>query len=224
MLRVRIVFFDMDGVLVPIKSSWAYLHEYFGVAEEARRYLEAFERGEIDYVRWMELDTSLWVKARRGGCVHIRELLEVLGRVPVNPETQTVGRELHRRGVIVGIVSGGIDLLARRVASILGADVWVANKLLFDKRGCLRPGGIPLVGVDKVGVVKRILGEYGIDPGEAMFVGDSRWDASVMRLVGYPVAYGDDCPLLDGIVKYRVRRLSEVVELVDRINNSGGVD
>ncbi len=219
MARIRIALFDMDGVLVPIKSSWAYLHEYFGVAEEARRIMRLFEEGRIDYVRWMEEDTGLWIR-KRGGCVHVSEIARVFQRVPINPEAPTVARELHRRGILVGIVSGGIDILARRVASEIGADVWVANKLLFDKRGCLRRGGVPLVGVDKERVVRRILGEYGIRPEEAMFVGDSKWDASVMRIVGYPVAYGDDCPLLEGVAKYRVRRLREILVIVDEATGS----
>jgi len=129
---------------VPIRSSWAYLHEYFGVEEEAEEARRLFEEGRIDYVEWMERDTSLWIRAR-GGCVSRRELVEALSRVPLDPEAPRVARELHRRGLYVGIVSGGIDLLARRVAHAIGADFWVANRLLFDKRGCLRPGGVPLV-------------------------------------------------------------------------------
>jgi len=217
--RVRIVLFDMDGVLVPIRSSWAYLHKLYGVEEEARRVMEEFERGEIDYNEWMRRDTRLWLEAK--GRIHRRELIDAFNRVPINPEAPLVARELHRRGVLVGIVSGGIDLLARRVAREIGANVWVANKLSFDKYGYLVEGGVPLVGVDKARVVRRILGEYSIPPENAMFVGDSRWDASAMRVVGYPVAYGDDCPFLDGVARCRVRRLREVVDLVDEIEKVG---
>ncbi len=216
--RVRLVAFDMDGVLVPIESSWAYLHRYFGVEEEARKIMKMFEEGKIDYVKWMELDTQLWVSKRS---VHITELVEVLRRVPVNPEAEQVSRELHKRGIIIGIISGGIDLLARMVAERMGVDFWLANKLSFDKRGYLRPGGVPLVGVDKRAAMRRVLGEYGVSPGEAMFVGDSRWDASVMRMVAYPVAYGDSCRFLDGVAKCRVRRLLEVVDLVDEVERLG---
>jgi len=217
--RVKIVLFDMDGVLVPIRSSWAYLHEYFGVSEEARRVMRLFEEGRIDYLDWMRLDTELWVRAR--GRVHIRELIEAFERVPIRPEAPKVARELHRRGILVGIVSGGIDLLARRVAREIGADVWVANKLSFDKYGYLVPGGVPLVGVDKSRVVRRILGEYGIPPENAMFVGDSRWDATAMRIVGYPVAFGEGCPELERVARCRVRSLTEVVGLVDEVERVG---
>ena len=216
---MRIVLFDMDGVLVRIRSSWEYLHQYFGVLREAREIMRKFEEGEISYLEWMEEDTSLWIRAR--GRVHITELIRALEKVPIDEDAPLVARELHRRGVMIGIVSGGIDLLARRVAREIGADVWMANKLLFDKRGYLVPGGAPLVGVDKRRAVARILGEYGVRPEEAMFVGDSKWDASAMRVVGYPVAYGDSCPVLLNIARCRVRRLREVVSLVDEVEKMG---
>ena len=217
--RVKIVLFDMDGVLVRIHSSWEYLHRRFGVLEEAKRVMQEFLEGKIDYIEWMRRDTELWVKKK--GKIHIRELIEEFNNVEIDPEAPVVGSGLHKRGILVGIVSGGIDLLARRVARVIGADVWVANKLEFDKRGYLSPGGVPIVGVDKSRAVKRILGEYGIEPWEAMFVGDSRWDESAMRVVGYPVAYGDSCSYLDSVVKCRVSRLAEVLELVDEIEEKG---
>ncbi|MCE4619722.1 MAG: HAD-IB family phosphatase [Desulfurococcales archaeon] len=209
----------MDGVLVKIRSSWEYLHKYFGVLKQAREIMKKFEAGEISYMEWMEEDTSLWIRAR--GQVHITELIRVLEKVPIDEHAPLVARELHKRGVMIGIVSGGIDLLARRVAREIGADVWIANKLLFDKRGYLVPGGAPLVGVDKRRAVKRILGEYGISPSNAMFVGDSKWDATAMRVVGYPVAYGDSCPLILDLARCRIERLLEVVDLVDEIERVG---
>ncbi len=213
--RVKLVIFDVDGVLVDVKSSWGFLHEWFGVAEEARRIREMFERGEIDYVKWMELDTALWVRAR-GGRLHRSEILEALSNVRVLPEAVEVARWIKRRGLYLALVSSGIDLLVRRVAAELGADAWAANKLSFDKEGYLVPGGVPLVGVDKAPVVKRISWELGVDPREAVFVGDSRWDASAMKVVGYGIAVGDD-PELAKVARFRVRSVGEVKEVIEAI-------
>ncbi|MCE4622149.1 MAG: HAD-IB family phosphatase [Desulfurococcales archaeon] len=217
--RVKIVLFDMDGVLANIPSSWEYLHEYFGVKEEARKIMKEYEEGKFDYIEWMRRDTSLWLKKKDK--IHITELIEAFEKVELNPDIERVGIELHRRGIIIGIVSGGIDLLTRRVAKAIGADVWAANKLQFDKKGYLLPGGVPVVGVDKTATVRRILAEFSIPPSQSMFVGDSRWDATAMRIVGYPVAYGDKCDYLTSVVKCRIHRLIEVVELVDEIEKTG---
>ncbi len=213
--RVKLVIFDVDGVLVDVKSSWGFLHEWFGVAEEARRIREMFEKGEIDYVKWMKLDTALWVRAR-GGRLHRSEILDALSNVRVLPEAVEVARWIKRRGLYLALVSSGIDLLVRRVAAELGADAWAANKLSFDKEGYLVPGGVPLVGVDKAPVVKRISWELGVDPREAVFVGDSRWDASAMRVVGYGIAVGDD-PELAKVARFRVRSVGEVKEVIEVI-------
>lgn len=217
--RVKIVLFDMDGVLANIHSSWEFLHKYFNVLDEAKEVMSDYEAGRFDYVEWMRRDTSLWLKKKEK--IHVSELIKIFEKVELNPEIEHVGYRLHKRGILIGIVSGGIDLLARRVARAIGADVWAANKLAFDKNGYLIPGGIPLVGVDKSRIVKRILAEYNVPGENAMFVGDSRWDASAMKVVGYPVAYGDKCGVLDRIVRCRIRRLGEVIPLIDEIEKTG---
>jgi phosphoserine phosphatase len=219
-LRVRLVVFDVDGVLVPVKSSWQYLHEFFGVSGEAEVYRVMFEKGLIDYVRWMELDVMLWVKAR-GGPIHRGELVEILSRIEVDPEASLVSRWLKRRGVRVALVSGGVDLLVSRVAEVVGADLWMANKLSFDKRGYLVPGGVPLVGVWKDRAVRVIAGALNIDLENVMYVGDSIWDKPAMRIVGYPVSYRDEEGVLRDVARYEIRRLSELVELVKMIEGEG---
>jgi len=208
------VLFDMDGVLVPIKSSWEYIHKLLGVDGEAKRIKEQFENGEIDYIKWMELDTGLWVKATNGELT-IWNLQEMFKDVQVRENAVKVARWLRKHGIIIGIVSGGIDLLAKRVAREIGADVWLANQLSYDKRGKLVPGGKPLVGVRKDRVVKRIAGEYGVPLSNVMFVGDSVWDKEAMSIVGYPVIYGD-CrhPELESVAKYRISCLDELPDLI----------
>jgi len=217
-LRVKLVIFDVDGVLVPIKSSWQYLHEFFGVSEEAEIYRDMFERGLVDYIKWMELDVMLWVKAR-GKPIHRSELLEILSRVEIDPEAPVISRWLKRRGVRIALVSGGVDLLVSRVADTIGADVWMANKLSFDKKGFLVPGGIPLVGVWKDKAVRIIAGALNINLDNVMFVGDSIWDKPAMKIVGYPVSYRDEMGVLKDVTRYEIKRLGELAELIELIDS-----
>ncbi len=219
--KVRMIIFDMDGVLVPIHSSWAFIHEKLGVLDEAKRIVERFERGEIDYIEWMRLDTSLWVEASKGELT-LWDIERLFREVPVREEAIEVARWLRRRGIIYGIISGGIDLLAKRVAKELGADFFLANQLSYDKRGRLVPGGKPVVGVKKHYAVKRIAGEYGIPLENIMYVGDSKWDLDAMRIVGYPVIYGDCNHVeLTRTARYRVRSLRELPSLIECIEEGG---
>ena len=215
--RPRIVVFDMDGVLVDIRSSWQYLHEKFGVEDEALRIMKRFIEGEIDYLEWMRLDTSLWIKAS-GGRLHRSTLVKMFDEVEVNPEAVEVVRRLRRLGVRIGILSGGIDLLAMRVARIIGADAWMANGLVFDKRGYLVPGGRPIVGVDKSRPLRRMLWELGLEPSEAVYVGDSEWDISAFKTVAYPVLYGED-EKARPYVRYVIKRLEELVDIVGELSS-----
>jgi phosphoserine phosphatase len=216
---VKLVVFDMDGVLVDIHSSWEYLHEAFGVKGEARVYKRWFEEGRITYEEWMRLDVSLWIRAR--GRIHRRELEALLE--PVKPRKGAIEavRELKSMGIGVSIVSGGIDLLARRIAGELGISEWRANILSFDEEGYLQPSGIPMVGVDKSRVVEDVARRLGARLEETMFVGDSKWDLTAMRIVGYPVLFlnektgGEGGELLEA-ARYTIRSLDEVPRIVKK--------
>ncbi|ADL19224.1 Phosphoserine phosphatase [Acidilobus saccharovorans 345-15] len=218
-MKVKAVIFDVDGVLTEVKSSWGFVHETLGVADRARRYAEMFERGEITYQDWLRLDTGLWVEAT-GGQITRWDLERILSRIPLRPCIREVSICIHRMGKRIALLSGGIDLLVARVADVVGADLWMANQLSFDSRWRLVPGGVAAVGVNKARAIKLLAGELGVSLGEVMYVGDSQWDAGAMKLVGYPVAMGDDASL-EGVAKYRVNRLSEVCDLLKKIEGEG---
>ena len=221
---VRLVVFDMDGVLVDIHSSWEYLHEKFGVRREALVYKRWFEEGRITYDEWMRLDVSLWIRAR--GRIHRREIEALIEPIKPRSEARETVRELKAMGVNLSIVSGGIDLLAKRIASELGISEWRANILSFDREGYLEPGGRPLVGADKSRAVRDIARKFNAKLDETMFIGDSKWDLTALRVVGYPVLFlnkktmihGDPSELLR-VAKYTIESLSQVTEIVERSCN-----
>lgn len=217
---MKLVVFDVDGVLTSIRNSWSFIHERLGVSEKAREIKKLFLENKITYAEWMELDTRLWVEAR-GGRIHKTEILEIISEIKIDPEAEYVVRWLEERGVKRAIVSGGVDLWVERVAETLRVDYWLANKLSFDKDGYLVPGGLPLVGVWKDEAVSRIASHLGVSLSDTMYVGDSIWDAPAMRVVGYPVGYGSRArEELKGIARYFIDRLSELPALIDRIESS----
>ena len=217
MACIHLVIFDMDGVLVKIKSSWDYLHAHFNVRDRASRYLRLYQEGKIDFLEWMRLDTELWIKAS-GGRLHRSELVEILDRVPLDDDIDYVVRSLRRMGKRIALVSSGIDLLARRVARAIGAEAWAANMLSFDRHGYLIPGGIPIVGVDKSRSVKRIIYELGGMPERTAYVGDSMWDSTAMQVVGYPILVGEGDEVVRRYARYRIKRLRELPSLIDSLD------
>ncbi len=215
--EVRLVVFDVDGVLVPIHSSWGYLHEYYGSAEEAKRNMELYKKGLINYYEWMRLDVEAWIRAA-GRPITRSELEEVLGKVPVFPEARRAVEELHSMGVMTALLSGGIDVLVERVARELGVERWEANRLVFDEEGFLVPGGIPIVeALGKDRVLRRMVSDLGVALEETMFVGDSHWDLPAFRVAGCSVLVGDAEPGMD--IDYRVSNVGEVPRIVRELNS-----
>ncbi len=205
---------DVDGVVVPIKSSWGFIHEKLGTIEESRRNYELFRKGVIGYWEWMYLDTLAWIEAWPG--ITRWDLEKLFQEIHVLDEARQAISLLHNHGVDVVLVSGGVDLLVERVARELGIRKWFANRLVFDARGQLVPGGFPVVEGDrKDKLVKRIAKEYGVSLRETAFIGDSVWDLHGMRETCLAIGVGDD----DQIKKYADIVVPGIAEAVRRILN-----
>ena len=52
-MGIKVVFFDCDGTLTAVKSSWQYLHERLGLWDDhAEEFQELFREGKIDYAEF----------------------------------------------------------------------------------------------------------------------------------------------------------------------------
>jgi phosphoserine phosphatase len=178
--RIRLAALDMDGVVVPIRSSWGYLHERLGVAEQAREGYRLFREGRIRYWEWMYYDTSLWLQARPG--ITRWDIEELFDPVEPTPEAREAVRLLRGAGVEVALISGGVDALVAKTARILGIRHWVSPRLAYDPYGHLVPGGDPVLEADrKDRAVLALARRLGYTMRQVAFVGDSVWDLRGMR-------------------------------------------
>ncbi len=186
-MSLQAVFLDVDGVLVPIKNSWAYIHEKLGVIGEAHRHLELYLAGIISYEEWMYLDTELWIRASNGK-LHKSILEQMYAEIPVSPDALRAVEKMRRRGLRIALLSGGVDLMVARVAAELGIDTWRANRLLFDEKGFLIPGGVREVeALGKDEAFLKLAEEIGVPPRMIAYVGDSHWDLPAFRVAGLGV-------------------------------------
>ncbi|MCE4620841.1 MAG: HAD-IB family phosphatase [Desulfurococcales archaeon] len=222
--NLEAVFFDVDGVLTEYKSSWDYIHRKLGVTEEAQVNYDLFLQGRISYEDWMLLDTKLWVEAA-GGRLHKDELYRILSEIPIRKGARELVSWLHRIGVKVALVSLGVEPLVARVAREVGADVWMAPRLRYDKRGYLIPGGIPVPAPGsergKGWAVKRLAMLLGVSLSRSAYVGDSVWDADAFRVVGYPIGFGEDHSSIEGLVKCHARDFEELRRILEEIIERG---
>jgi phosphoserine phosphatase len=183
---LRLVAFDMDGTLVDVESSWASVHAHFG--EQNADGLRRFMANEIDDLEFVRSDVRIWWKHRPD--LRVDEIAEILEDVPLMPGAETLVRGLRTHGVRTAIVSGGIDLLAHRVARELGIDVVRANGLRTRADGRLTGEGIVRVPIhEKERVLENLQAELGIGPSETASVGNSEIDVGLFRRSRIGVAF-----------------------------------
>ena len=183
---LKLVALDMDGTLVDVASSWAAVHAHYG--ERNDEGLRRFLADEIDDEEFIRSDIVIW--HRHAPQLDLGELQGILDRVPLMPGAARLMDGLRSRGVRTAIVSGGIDLLARRIARELGIDVALANGFRVDRHGRLTGEGIvrvPIHGKQKV--LDGLQQQLGIAPEETASVGNSSIDVGLFRQSRLGIAF-----------------------------------
>jgi len=218
MSRIRLVLFDMDGVLVDTPSSWVTVHRYFGVDNEEN--LRRFWNGEIDELEFVRSDVRLWKSVKPD--VTLTDIEHILSSVKIMDGAAETVSALRRLGIKTAIVSGGIDILAGRVASTLGMDYSTANGLCADGDGRLTGEGILRVRIsNKAESASGIMRSMGIQADEALAVGDSITDIPLFDLCAAGVAFNTDDARVLRKADYVIDNLYSIVELVERLNDGG---
>lgn len=190
--QIKIVLFDMDGVLVDSISSWKHIHTYFSTNND--RSVDAYVKGLITDEEFIRRDVSQWKMDDQ--YIFREELIKIFSSLSLMNGAVSCVNSLKRTGVMLGIVSAGLDLLAQQVASSLGIDMVYANQLQIDGSGRLTGEGIvnvPLMYKDKV--VQRISQRFNVSAGNIAAIGNSCFDIPLLRSVGLGIAFNpdDDC-------------------------------
>lgn len=184
---IRLVAFDLDGVLVEQESSWVAVHRHFGVGNEES--LHAFLRGEISDEEFIRRDVALWTAQRPR--LTLDYIDEVLRRdLTLMPGARDTLRALHDAGIHTAIVSGGLEPAAAHVADELGIPTVSANALHVDAQGQLIGTGLvrtPLA--DKATPLRNIAKSFGVPPGQVAAIGNSSPDISMFRACGLGIAF-----------------------------------
>ncbi|WP_297474676.1 HAD-IB family phosphatase [Thermococcus sp.] len=201
---VRLIAFDLEGTLVKSVSSWVELHKRFGTWERGKEYAELFFSGKIDYVKWAELDSSLWKGHTRD------EIIEWANSVEYMDGAEELIEFLKRNDFKVAILSSGLMCLAGRIARELGVDYVFANELLFDENGVVTGKVNPLVDFKSKGAILRELKEE-LKPELTVAVGDGYNDVSMFREADVAIAINPH----EGVEgDHNVESLGEVKEVI----------
>ena len=204
----KLVAFDQDGVLVDTPSSWECIHQHLGTRSTA---LQQYRRGEIDDLEFMRRDIALWLD---NGAVHLNDIKDIMDGVPLMPYIKETVAALRGEGIKTAIVSAGLDLLSRRVATQCGIDCILANGLEVDEEGRLTGDGILRVPLrDKGDAFLQLTKMMDIEPRDCVAVGNSGYDAPMLALSGLGVAFHPMDTVIRGVADVVVHGdLREILE------------
>ncbi|MBU4265881.1 MAG: HAD family phosphatase [Candidatus Altiarchaeales archaeon] len=189
-MGIKLIAFDLDGVLIDGCGSWREVHNGLGTAEQAEKHANEYREGKINFDEWARKDASLW----QG--VEIGRIREILYKVELMPGIEKTIPRLKER-YKMGIISGGLQIMADRIKDKFKMDYAVGNSLLV-KDG--RVYGVDQL-VDFHGkgkVLEAVARDNGVALDECAVVGDFINDIPMFEIAGFRIAFN---PKSDEIVE-----------------------
>ena len=187
--RFKLIAFDMDSTLINIECV-DEIADAAGRKAEVAAITEAAMRGEItDYKDSLRRRVALL----RG--VSVASMDGVYReRLKLNPGAAELVRACKRAGLKTLLVSGGFTFFTDRIQSELGIDYSRSNVLGVangELTGAMvdQPWGDICDGDEKRKTVLETCAQLGIDPSQAIAMGDGANDLPMMGAVGLSVAY-----------------------------------
>jgi len=207
-MGIKVVFFDCDGTLTKVKSSWEYLHRRLGIWDNhADEYQRLFGQGLIDYDEFCRRDALLW----KGFA--LREIMEMVNEIPYQDGVKEAVAALKQMGISTAIISTGLSFVVARAKAELGIDMAVSNELLTD-RGLL-------TGETRINVpyghkgywVESFLNSLGVDRLSSCAVGDGEGDREMFEAVGLAIGL-DPEPSVGSLLAHTITD-GDMLRLVD---------
>jgi phosphoserine phosphatase len=192
---LKLVVFDMDGVVVDHVSSWAVVHEALGT--DNSQALHDFMDGRIDDFEFIRRDVALWRSKRPD--LTMEDLVQILEGAPRMGGTAQAVAALRAQGTQCAIVSGGLRPLADLIAREAGLGPVRANGVPFGPDGRLTDGALVEVPLrNKAQVVEALQAQMGVTREQTGSVGDSPFDEGLFRRSSISVAFN---PLDEGVAR-----------------------
>ncbi|MES2510494.1 MAG: phosphoserine phosphatase SerB [Pseudomonadota bacterium] len=185
----KLIAFDMDSTLINIECI-DEIADAVGLKAEVAAITEATMRGEI-----ADFKESLRRRVALLKGVSVSSMEEVYReRLKLNPGAAELVHACKAAGMKVLLVSGGFTFFADRVRDELGIDYTRANVLevaggLLTGKTVDQPWGDICDGAEKKKMLIETCAQLGINPLQAIAMGDGANDLPMMGAAGLSVAY-----------------------------------
>lgn len=213
-MKVKIVFFDCDGILL-FGNPWAKLANAVGLpAELDLKWYEQYYEGKLPFEKWNNNIEQYYKK----GKLNRRKFEEIVDikNYTINEEAKSVIDYLKSQGIEAAIISSGTHQYVSKVAQYFGIKNWRANiTMVFDKDDMfVRFKCLDEDPKAKVIEIKSICSELNISPEESLFVGDADNDMLAFEFTKRGVLYKTKDSKFESTAFKRIDNLSEIIDII----------
>ena len=188
--QLRLALFDIDGTLRRVRDPWIHLHHHLGVAEQTKDLPARWQRGEITYEQWAQLDASFWRGSTR------ETIVAALRTNPFRDGARELINWLPLRAIPRVRISSGLSIFNEITAAELGIKEVISNELQFDGDICNGEISIQVNEENKGEIMDEILERYSVGDEQVAAFGDGRADIPLLRKAGLGIAI---CPSNDKV-------------------------
>ena len=175
--------FDADSTIIR-NEVIELIADEAGRGAEVAAATEAAMRGEVDFA------ASLRSRVGELAGVPVASFDRVLSRIEPTPGVDALIAEIHDRGGVAAVVSGGFHEILDTVAPGLGVDVWRANRLAVADGILTGAVDGPIVdAAAKASALREWAAAYGVAASATIAVGDGANDLLMMDAAGLGVAF-----------------------------------
>lgn len=185
---VKLIVFDMDGVLIEERSSWKIIHNVFDI--DNSDIFKKFREGKLTDEEFLDMEID---RIRQHGITK-DEIEYALNKARYMKGLKECIKFVKRR-YKAAIISGGVKCLADKIAGY-GIDYVFANAIEF--YGSIPQKGILNVPFRNKGIVLQgLMEKLDLDADDVIVVGDSKYDTSMFDSSSLSIAFNS----LDEIVR-----------------------
>jgi len=213
--NLKLVIFDMDGVLADIQGSWRKIHHHYHTDNNSN--VDNYLDGTLTDEEFIASDINQWKKPD-GTLPNIQEIKNIYRNAPIMKGAKELISFLQKNKITTAIVSAGVDILAHQIQQQLNIDLCYANTLNVDSNNQLDGTGtvnVPLCHKDKP--IQKILIEKKLSAHQAISIGNSCFDLPMFYAVGIGIAFNphDQCIKNEADQVITTKNLADLIPLID---------
>jgi phosphoserine phosphatase len=184
MNEFKLVAMDMDSTLITIECI-DEIADMQGLKKEVSEITEAAMRGELDFAASLKRRVALLEGLDASALERVYE-----ERLRLSPGAEEMLKAVRQAGLKTLLVSGGFTYFTTRLKERLGLDYTHANELeIVNGRLTGKVIGGIVDADEKKRTVERVCAELGIQPSQAIVMGDGANDLKMMSISGMSVAF-----------------------------------